>query len=309
MKSTTGHVVAVMGATATGKSEVAMRLADAFDGEIVSMDSRQVYRGLNIGTAKPSSRDQTRIAHHLIDIMDPVEANSAGRHIRLVREVLADLTSRGRLPLLVGGTGLYFRAFFHGLIDATVPEDELASIRRELAVKTTSELYEELSSVDPKRAGRLSARDRVRIARALEVYHSTGRTITHHIAKQERNARVDDLQIVLTMPRAALRSRIAERTKEMYTQGWVDEVRGLLADGYTLDTPAMNSLGYSIIAGAIVSGASPESTLDHVITTTQQYAKRQETFFRSMPAAHWIDTTSDDAVDNIKKLIKNWGRL
>ena len=207
---------------------------------------------------------------------------------------------------------VYFRSFFYGLIDAAVPEDELNSIRRAMENKETSELYDELSTVDPTRAKELSANDRVRISRALEVYLSTGKTLTRHRDDQTgQDARElgGDLRIVITLPRSVLRERIAVRTKDMYHSGWVQEVDGLLGSGWTLETPAMNSLGYSVIAQAILGGGDPQKTLARVTTLTQQYAKRQETFFRSIPEAHWINAGEEGVVDNIKNLIKKWGRL
>ena len=312
MSTTPGHVVSILGATATGKTEVAIRLAELFAGEIVSMDSRQVYRGFDIGTAKPTREDRRRVRHHLVDILQPSETNSAGHHIRLAKQSVKDIQSRGKLPFLVGGTGLYFRAFFFGLIDVDIPDEELQTIRRSLEGKTASELHDELEVVDPIRAGELSTNDRVRISRALEVYLSTGKTHTQYLKEQARAASpgvAGDLRLVLTMPRSQLRDRIAERTKFMYGKGWVEEVAGLLGQGLTLGTPAMNSLGYASIAEAIVAGNDPFATLESVITLTQRYAKRQETFFRSLPDARWIHTTEGVALDSIRGLIEEWRTL
>ncbi len=303
-------LVAIMGATATGKSGVAVRLAEDFGGEVVSMDSRQIYRGFDIGTAKPSPDDRRRVHHHLLDILDPGETHSAGRHIRMASEAIADISERRKLPLLAGGTGLYFRGFFLGLIDAHVPEEELGWIRRELEGKTTEELYDDLLRIDPARAKALSPSDRVRMSRAVEVYLSTGKTLTEHFAEQAKNQTSDDalgggsLRIVLTFPRAALRERIARRTREMYRSGWVSEVRRLLNRGSTVASPAMNSLGYRTIAEAMVEGRDPKATVGEVITLTQQYAKRQETFFRSIPDAQWVDMSEEDAMERITSMVK-----
>jgi tRNA dimethylallyltransferase len=302
-------VVAIMGATATGKSGVAVRLAEAYGGEVVSMDSRQVYRGFDIGTAKPSLEERRGIPHHLIDILDPGETHSAGRHVRLVGAAITDISGRRRLPILAGGTGLYIRAFFDGLIDTRVPDDELLPIRRELDAKTTEEMYETLETIDPERAAALSPSDRVRISRALEVYLTTGITVTEHFAEQKRRqtgerAEGGALRIVLTLQRPVLRERIGQRTKAMYRAGWVREVRALLDRGWGLESPAMNSLGYRTIAEAILRGRDPEATLPRVVTLTQQYAKRQETFFRGMPAAQWVDMGRDDAWQAIARLVE-----
>jgi tRNA dimethylallyltransferase len=311
MASDTGHVVAIMGATATGKTEVAIGLAERFNGEIVSMDSRQVYRGLDIGTAKPSASERARVRHHLIDILDPSEVGSAGNHARLVDAAVADIRSRGRLPFLVGGTGLYFRAFFEGLIHVEPNGQALESLRNALAKRTTSDLYAELKAADPARAAQLSANDRLRISRALEVYLTTGRTHSEYIKAHRGNARRrvdDDLRIVLTLPRARLRERIAERTRDMFRAGWVEEVTQLLGSGCPPDAPAMNSLGYRSIADAIRAGTDPLATTARVITLTQQYAKRQETYFRGLPGVRWIDMSAGGARETLARLVASLGR-
>jgi tRNA dimethylallyltransferase len=312
MSPASGHVVAIMGATATGKTEVAIQLAEEFAGEIVSMDSRQVYRGLDIGTAKPSRAQQQRVRHHLIDTLDPMETNSAGHHLSLVEEAIADIRLRGKLPFLVGGTGLYFRAFFRGLIDVDTNEDELKTIREGLEGKTTAALYAELCTVDPVRARELSPNDRVRISRALEVCLTTGRKHSEYLDEHRRAGGRpfgDDLRIVLTLPRSALRERIAQRTGEMFRNGWVEELGRLLASGCHPEAPAMNSLGYRSIADAVGAGTDPLATTDAVITLTQQYAKRQETFFRSIPEAHWVDIGERNATDKLRSLVVSWSRL
>jgi tRNA dimethylallyltransferase len=302
------RLVAIMGATATGKTGVAIRLAEAFGGEIVSMDSRQVYRGLDIGTAKPSLEERRRVPHHLLDVLDPGEANSAGRHARLAEEAVADISKRRRLPILSGGTGLYIRAFFHGLIDARVPDEELGAIRRDVDRMTTPEMHEELSRIDPTRAQALPPSDRLRISRAIEVYLATGVTPTEHFAahttRGDSPADDDSLRIVLTLPRAILRERIATRTEAMYRAGWVREVRDLLDKGWTVESPAMNSLGYREIAQALHDGMDPKATGPRVMTLTQQYAKRQETFFRGMNGALWIDMARGDAVNEILRRVR-----
>lgn len=284
-------VIAIMGATATGKTDLAMRLAERFDGEIVSMDSRQVYRGLDIGTAKPTREQRTRVPHHLIDILDAQEAHSAGQHLRVTRAAVDGIRSRGRLPLLAGGTGLYFKVFFEGLIDPGIPEDVLAELRRGMSKRSTSELYGELARCDPERASGISPNDRVRITRALEICWATGVPYSQHVREQERSSEQAPRwpRIVLSCRREKLRKRIATRTASMYRAGWVAEVAALLRGGCPVDAPAMNSLGYRVIADALQGGVDPEDTLPRVVTMTQQYAKRQETFFRGVPHTQVID--------------------
>jgi tRNA dimethylallyltransferase len=291
--------VAIMGATATGKSGLAIRLAERFGGEIISMDSRQVYLGLDIGTAKVPSAEQRGITHHLFDVLPPEEPNSAGAHLARANEAAAGIRRRGRLPIFVGGTGLYFRALFRGLADLDLPRPELEETRRLFEHLDTQELYKELRHCDPDRAAELSPNDRLRISRSLEVVKITGKPISEHFAEQAPAESWAGPKWVLTAPREALRRRIDRRTREMYDSGWIDEVRQLLAGGLSIEAPAMNSLGYGEIARAIQAGEDPNSTLEQVITITCQYAKRQETFFRSEKDAIWFDVSARDYGKNI----------
>lgn len=302
--NTTQRAVAIMGATATGKSDLAIRLAEALGGEIVSMDSRQVYRGLDIGTGKVSAEDRRRVPHHLVDVLEPHEVNSAGTHVARAETIGEQLAASGKTVFLVGGTPLYFRVLFRGLIDAATPEDEKGRLRKELASETTEALCRRLQGLDPERAAALSPRDRVRIARAIEIAVLTGRTYSQHVALQRKASPWAGLKIVLTLPRAVLRERIARRTREMYDRGWVEEVRTLLARGVRADAPAMGSLGYDVIARALISGGDAVATVEEVIRLTQQYAKRQETFFRSERDACWFDVSAPEAPAEIERRVR-----
>lgn len=305
MNASNAKRVAIAGATATGKSALGIHLAARFDGEIVSMDSRQVYRGLDIGTGKVTREERRMAPHHLVDILDPREATSAGSHADRTRRAILDIESRGKTPFLVGGTGLYFDALFSPLISAEIAPERSRSIRARLEDRGTKELYGELSHTDPARAAQLSPNDRLRIVRALEVFFGTGKRQSDFFAAQTRKPDEGEwLKIVLTMPREMLRQRIANRTREMFASGWVDEVRGLLDGGCPVDAPGMNSIGYAEIARAILAGLNPTETMDAVITSTQQYAKRQETFFRRDKDALWIDVTRDDFVTEVESRVE-----
>lgn len=284
--------VAIMGATATGKSAVAISLAKEFGGEVVSMDSRQVYRGFDVGTGKLAPGDRAGVVHHLIDVADAEEAWSAGRHATLAERAVREIASRGRLPILAGGTGMYFRGLFGGLIDVTIAKDELARIRATFEGCHTRTLYDRLLAEDPVRARDLSPNDRVRILRALELLAYTGARPSDLYASQRSPS--DDLaylKLVLFRPRAESRACVAERTRALFDAGWPSEVEALLAGGVSMDAPAMNGLGYRSIARAIQDGRDAASCLDEVIVETQRYAKRQETFFRSERDALWIDVS------------------
>ena len=214
------------------------------------------------------------------------------------------IESRGRLPILAGGTGLYFRAFFDGLIDVTIPSGDLAGIRSAFEGRETAELYQELRLQDPDRATEVAPKDRIRITRALELIEWTGGTVSALYAAQTgRGSDCRVLRVVLTMPRLVLRGRIATRTREMFAAGWPDEVRRLLEGGVEPDAPGMNSLGYAEIAAAIRDGGDPSEVLDGVITATQQYAKRQETFFRRESDARAVDVSEEGWVGRVVAMV------
>jgi len=285
-----------MGATATGKSRLSIALARDLDGEIISVDSRQAYRGLDIGTGKVPHAERAGVPHHLIDILDVNETGSAGRHAAQAERIVRDIASRGRVPILAGGTGLYFRALFRGLVAVTIPRAELERIRERFAGRETVELHDQLAGLDPERAAALSRNDRIRVTRALELIAYTGTSVTELYARPKGGASdIVYLKLVLTMPRDALRARIEERTRELFDAGWIEEVRTLLARGVAPDTPGMQSLGYGTIANALSSGNDAAGCFADVVTLTRQYAKRQETFFRSEKDAVWIDVTEAGA--------------
>ncbi len=288
------RAIAIMGATATGKSALAMSFAREFNGEIISMDSRQVYRGFDIGTGKVSDAERSRVPHHVLDVAAPDEVWSAGRHVAIALHTVREIAGGGRLPILVGGTGLYFRALFRGLVEVVVPNEARARIRASFADSETHRLHARLRDRDPARAGELSPNDRVRITRALELLEYTGVPPSELYAQQRaEGSDVAYLKIVLSLPRERLRERIRERTRDLFVQGWPAEVARLLESGVPVDAPAMNSLGYRAIAEALQRGDDPMGCLDAVVQETQQYAKRQETFFRSEPDAVWIDVSQE----------------
>jgi len=288
------RAIAIMGATATGKSSLAIKLAFEQGGEVISMDSRQVYRGFDIGTGKVTREEQSMVPHHLIDVADPAEVWSAGRHAVAAQAAIRDLHARGKVAILAGGTGLYFRALFAGLVDVSIPTDEVARIRATFAGVETGELYARLRRVDPARADELSVNDRVRITRALELFIYTGVPASELYARRtERAVDIEYHKVVLSCSRELLRDRIAQRTKALFDAGWVEEVSRLLVAGISEDAPAMNGLGYRTIASGLHRGELGASLVDGVIEEIQQYAKRQETFFRSERDAVWIDVSED----------------
>lgn len=282
-------VIAVMGPTASGKSAFALELAERFDGEIVSVDSALVYRGLDIGAAKPTRAEMARVPHHLVDVREPWQPYSAAEFANDARRAVHDTLARGRLPILAGGTGLYFRALLHGLADMPeADEDVRAGIAGEAASRGWNALHAELARIDPDAASRIHATDAQRIQRALEVFRLSGRPISawQRDAHGERlPAKV--LKLVLAPPlRATLHARIEARFDQMLDAGFIAEVaalRGvpeLRSHPRPLDLPALRAVGYRQ-AWEHLDDATPASDFrDRAIAATRQLAKRQSTWLR-----------------------------
>jgi tRNA dimethylallyltransferase len=276
----------VLGPTASGKTAIALDLAARFPAEIVSLDSAQVYRGMDIGTAKPGPVERARVPHHLIDILEPVEAYSAGRFRADALRLIAEIDARGRLPIVAGGTMLYYRALMGGLADLPAAQPRLrAEIEARAAREGWPALHAELARVDPASAARIEPADAQRIQRALEVHHSTGRALSaHHGAAPPAQPLFDALAISLEPAvRAVLHERIAVRFRAMLAAGLVKELEGLRAR-YALDAslPAMRAVGYRQ-AWDTLEGMERTETLEaRGIAATRQLAKRQLTWLRGM---------------------------
>lgn len=281
-------VVAVVGPTASGKSALALSLARERGGEIVSCDSLQVYRGLDIGSAKATVSERREIPHHLIDVVDPDQDFSAADYARLAREAIDDIVARGRLPIVAGGTGLYLRALRRGLFPGPSRDPDLRRRLEAIAERRgEATLHRMLARVDPEAAARTSAKDRVRVVRALEVYLSSGRTLSaHHREKEPEGDGRRWLVLGLDPPRDVLRAAVEARTRAMFTAGLVDEVRALRAR-YPHDLRPLRAIGYRQ-ASAVVRGerTSGDAQRD-IVKETMRYAKRQMTWFRHQEDARW----------------------
>ncbi|GMG85882.1 tRNA (adenosine(37)-N6)-dimethylallyltransferase MiaA [Biformimicrobium ophioploci] len=286
----------LMGPTASGKTDLAMALYDALPVELISVDSALVYRGLDIGSAKPTAGELARYPHRLIDICDPSESYSAGQFRRDAIAAMHEITGAGRIPLLVGGTMLYFRALLEGMTE--LPQGDPA-IRAELEARAEREgwpaLHAELAKVDPESAARLHPNHSARIERALEVYLISGKPMTEWRAEQASAGIGDDYQLVqIAMAphdRALLHQRIALRFEKMIAAGFLDEVRGLMARGDLHgDLPAIRSVGYRQ-AWQYLQGEFPlQELVPRAEAATRQLAKRQLTWLRGWPELHWIDS-------------------
>jgi tRNA dimethylallyltransferase len=301
------RAIALAGPTASGKSAAALALAREYGAEIVSVDSALVYRGMDIGTAKPTADERGMVPHHLIDIRDPSEPYSAAEFVRDARQLIDDIHSRGKLALLVGGTMLYFKALFDGLDEMPAANPEVrARIDAEATERGWPALHEELARGDPVTAARLAPNDSQRIQRALEVLRSTGRPISSfHVRRAEA---ANDIPLFSLEPhdRAWLHERIERRFDEMLASGFVDEVRRLRARGdLHAGMPSMRCVGYRQ-AWEMVDGAMPEGEFrERGIFATRQLAKRQLTWLRSMPHRVVIPADAPDAMAQLARLVRS----
>ena len=283
--------IVVLGPTATGKSALGLALAERLGGEIVNADALQVYRGFDLGTAKPSSEERSRVRHHLLDVAEPEERFSAGEFARRARAAIAEIALRGARPIVVGGSGLYLRALLEG-ISPIPPGDREARRRllRRLEEEGLPALHEELGRSDPATAARLPAADTQRILRALEVVETTGTPLSEWIARRPYGEeRLAAVRVGLTLPRALLYDAIARRVDCMVERGWVEEVERLLSRGLSPSAPAFQAIGYRQIARHVAGEWSLEHALEETVRATRRYAKRQMTWFRKEPDIHWLD--------------------
>ncbi len=293
------RVVCLTGPTACGKTDLALDAAAAVPIEIISMDSAMVYRGLDIGTAKPSPEVRATVPHHLVDIVDPTDSYSAGRFARDADKAIRETCARGRLPLLVGGTLLYLRALRDGL--ATLPSADPEVRRRlddEAAVVGWASLHERLAAVDPAAAARIAPSDRQRVQRALEVYELSGQPLTE-LQRAGRAHSAFDISVVALVPddRTALGARIEQRFDTMIEAGFVDEVRSLRARGdLDPDMPSMRAVGYRQVWGYLAGRYDWQEARRRAIIATRQFAKRQLTWLRSERCERWTAFSPDAGV-------------
>ena len=293
---TNSPLIAVLGPTASGKSNLALRLARRFRGEVVGCDSVQVYRFLDIGTSKVLKPEQAGIPHHLIDFLDPDQEFTAGQYMALGRRVLSEIGQRRNLPLVTGGSGLYLRALLNGLFDGPSRCGSLRErLQQQARRKGDTHLHRVLARVDPESARRISARDRHKIIRALEVYFLTAKPISLHFrdgAEKLKGFRL--LRIGLDPSRDRLYRRIEERVDRMFAGGLVEEVRSILARGYSPGCKPLQSLGYLQVVQFLQGEISLQTAADATKQATRNYAKRQLTWFRKEENVTWFPGFGDE---------------
>ncbi len=286
-------LIVVVGPTAAGKSGLAVRLALALGGEVLSADSQQVYRGFDIGTGKLTPEEQQGVPHHLLDVVDPGEPFSAARFVELADAAVAAIRARGRRVVVAGGTGLYVRALLRGLFEAPPADPEIRARHQRRWAEDPETLRRELAAVDPEAAARIDPHDLVRISRALEVYEQTGLPISalqrqHGFAEPRHPA----LLLGLSPPREVLRARIDARVDAMLARGWLDEVRALVAAGHGESRP-MGALGYRELRGHLQGALDFEEAVRKTKRDTWRFARRQLTWFASEREIRWHADASE----------------
>ena len=296
-------VLALLGPTAVGKTALSLRIAQTLNCEIISLDSVQVYRRMNIGTAKICPEEMQGIVHYCLDLVEPDDGYDAARYVADAAAAMATIRGRGKIPLLVGGAGLYLRALEHGLF-AAPPAD--SDMRKKLILQLDKEgierLHDELSACDPESAARIDRHDRSRVLRALEIYRATGLPWSEHLRRQNESqvgvaAQANRfIKIGLDCPRHLLYQRINERCQAMLSGGLIEEARELLAAGYSPACKALQAIGYSHVITWLLGQSNYEKMLELFMRDTRRYAKRQLTWFRHDPAITWFDWQDHGAI-------------
>ena len=301
-------LIVLIGPTAIGKTSLSLDLAAEFQCEIISVDSMQVYRHMDIGTAKASLAERQFVPHHLIDVVDPDQHYDAAKYAKDARKAIAKIHGRGKIPLLTGGTGLYLRAVLYGIFPGA---PESLHYREKLKIQAIEEgldrLHEDLSRLDPQTASRLHKNDGMRIIRALEVYYSTGKPLSVHLMEHQKSVQTSLYENVvefgLTMERAELYNRINQRCEEMVQAGLEEEVKKLLHMGYGEGLPAMKSIGYRHMMQYINNYWQHTEMMNFLKRDTRRYAKRQYTWFSKNKAIQWFTVTDGDS---LKKDLRLW---
>jgi tRNA dimethylallyltransferase len=301
------RLVAILGPTATGKSALGIALARRFDGEIVSCDSTAVYRGFDIGTDKVPAGEQRGVPHHLVDVASPIEEYSAARYAREAAAAIRDITARGRLPILVGGTGFYYRALTRGLFPGPSRDPSLRGRLEAVAARRGVErLHRWLRRVDPASAARVQPRDLKRIIRALEVYLLTGRPLTDHFAATTPALpEYEVCAFALTIPAADTAERVARRVDAQFEQGLLDEIRGLLAAGIPETAHPFSGLVYKQALEHLRGVRDEWETRELIVRENRRYAKRQLIWFRKEPNLRWIHAAGqcDETLEEVSRAL------
>lgn len=300
-----GDVVVITGATASGKSGVALEVAERIGGEIISVDSIAVYRGMDIGTAKPTAADRRRVPHHLIDVACPSESYSVATYLTAAWQAIDDIRRRGRIPILVGGTPMYLKGLLHGFDPGPPADWEFRrAVEADLQRHGPESLHRRLWQVDPLSAHRLNPSDTRRITRALEVAYLTGRPLSHRQTQFERRPPPDSgRRFVIRWPRPRLHQRIADRVASMFADGLIDEVRELLRRHEPLSRTASIAVGYREVIDLLAGHCDRPAAIDQVTAHSRQLARRQETWLRSLIGLETLQVADEAELAEVSETI------
>lgn len=308
MNNTKPPLIAIIGPTAAGKTELSLQLAERFDGEIISSDSRLFYRGMDIGTAKPSTHEMARLPHHLIDVANPDETWSLAKFQKAAQKIIQNILEREKLPFLVGGTGQYFRAVTEGWLPPEVkPDPRLRGVLEELeAARGSDWLHTRLSSLDPPAAKKIDYRNVRRVIRALEVILTTGKRFS-----SQRQKRAEPIYNLLTIglrrPRPELYARVDLRIEKMFDEGLLDEVQNLLDAGYARELPSMSAIGYREAVAVLNGEMTKEEAITQMKKITRQFVRKQANWFKDDDEGiRWFEAGDPQLFIQVEKEIRNW---
>ncbi|MGB2867620.1 MAG: tRNA (adenosine(37)-N6)-dimethylallyltransferase MiaA [Bacteroidota bacterium] len=297
-------ILAIVGPTGSGKTPLSLRLAEHLGGEVVSADSRQIYKFLDIGTAKPTKEDLARVKHHFVSMLDPKQDFSAGEYGRLARETINELLAKKRLPILVGGSGLYVKAVVDGFFDGPGRDSELrAKLEERLERDGKESLYKTLCEVDPASAATMDASKPRRVLRALEIFYITGKPISRWHQDQQTEPPFAVQQYALDWERKELYNRIDNRVGEMIAHGLIEEVKNLSKQGYGRELNALNTVGYVEVFDYLDGKFSLNEMTDLIKRNTRRFAKRQMTWFRADKRIRWIPVNGSEDFEGVAKRI------
>jgi len=295
------YMVLILGVTASGKGQLAFRLAESAGAEIVSVDSMKVYRRMDIGTAKPPKEAHERIRHHLIDVVEPSESFSVAAFLDLAYEAIKQIKGRNKPIIAVGGTALYIKALLYGLFEGPGADEKIRTkLQARAEAEGLSQLHQELAKVDPVAAGRIKSSDAKRIVRALEVYQLTGRPISSFQKQWDSaNAKHEWMIIGLRRKKVEENKRINARVKKMIAAGLIDEVKSLLAEEKPLSPQARSAIGYAEIISYLDGQIGLEDSIELIKKNTRRFAKNQRTWFKTFRNVHWLDIKPDESAEKI----------
>lgn len=297
------NIITIQGPTASGKSSLALQLAKELNTEIISADSRQVYKYMDIGTAKPSLEEQNQVKHHLIDIINPDEAYNAGRFSNEADEIIKNLISKNKIPIIAGGTGFYVQALKEGIFKAPdVPAQIVNDLEQKLKEKGIDCLYNELIEIEPEAEKRIEKNDRQRVIRALSVYKATNKTLTQHWGEQKKKIVYNSFDILVNSERSIIYQKINSRLDVMLDLGLIDEIKLLQKMGYTESSPGLNSVGYKEFLPFLNNTESLEKCLELAKRNSRRYAKRQLTWYRRLNFDVVFDANNVKFIDIQRKI-------